>query len=129
MNRGNNRGKVNKPPLGRRWKPGQSGNPRGRPRDASRIISPLHSEEVKRCAAELLFSSVADVRRIAKSKTHSVVHVTMAKALLTLARRGDLLSMDRILESLLSKAYAYGVTSEEMWGELWTSLGAEWVEV
>ena len=113
MNRGDNRGKANKPPIGRRWKPGQSGNPRGRPRDAARIISPLHDEELKRYAAELLYGSYANAERIAKSKTHSVLQITMAKALLTIARRGDILSVERIIESLV--CMAHGIAPGELW--------------
>lgn len=94
---------MSKPPIGRRWKPGQSGNPRGRPRGTGQIAKALSFEEFSYLMNLLFYGTVRDIEKIAKSKTHRPIMVLVARALVGDWQRGGFRVLNALLDRLLGK--------------------------
>lgn len=90
---------MNKPPIGRRWRPGQSGNPRGRP-PSLKNLSRDHVEEV---ANMLVMGTFADLKKTAKSKTCSPLVTLIANALVGAARRQEFRTLNQVLNWVIGK--------------------------
>jgi hypothetical protein len=89
---------MNKPPIGKRWQPGQSGNPRGRPPDIT-----LSHDLVADVANMLVSGTFEDVRKIAKSKKYPPLVTIIARALVKSVRRGEIYTLDRVLKWIIGK--------------------------
>lgn len=89
---------MNKPPIGRRFQPGQSGNPKGRPPDLV-----LSREDAQAICLMLISGTFADVKKIAKSKTCTPIETVVANALVGAVRRQEFHTLARILDLIFGK--------------------------
>ncbi len=87
------------------FKPGQSGNPNGRPR-----LSVEQREFRNAAKAEMIDEfkylwslTVSDLDEIANDELTPVVRLFMAKALLKAAATGDMIHIDKILDRTIGK--------------------------
>jgi len=90
------------------WKPGESGNPNGRPRKmVSQVIADINEAgienvtkaQVRGCIEVLLNCKEDDLRKYAKDKDHSVMVRMVARHLL---KSGD---NERVLQMMLDRAF------------------------
>ena len=74
-----------KPPVKTRWKPGHSGNPKGRPRGARNRLSPLM----------LSLDQLVRIMRSPSKRTSAYARIAAAKIILALAE-GERVAMPRM---------------------------------
>lgn len=94
--------KNNKPPVANQFKPGQSGNPRGRPKNTSIDIDRLMSEEAKR----LITAIDRKDKKVQLTKVEAAAHQIVNKAL-----QGDNKAIAVVL-SLAAKLKEVGALEE-----------------
>jgi len=97
----------------RPWKPGVSGNPRGRPREISNIVAVMPREEFAELVWILFKGTVADWVRISRSKTRPSLQVIIARALVRDTRRGEIKNLNRLLNHIIGypkTVFEYRVT-------------------
>lgn len=86
------------------FKPGQSGNPTGRPVNPLRKALRKFTIKEYRKAIELAVQGdIEKLERIAMSKTHSVLRVGVARALLKAVRKGDWETFEAIAARIVGK--------------------------
>lgn len=85
------------------WKPGVSGNPRGRPRGLGQDIRLMPRKEFLGIIDLLFWSPFNVVARIARSRSRPTLQVLIARALLHDSKHGSMDNLDRILNRVIGK--------------------------
>lgn len=87
------------------FKPGQSGNPKGRPSLPPEVktLRKLTAEKLEEIADLILDGDRATLQSIANSYTDSAIRVAYARAALNAMQKGDLTQIEVILARLIGK--------------------------
>lgn len=90
---------------GRDFKPGQSGNPGGTSKVDRElmVIRKLSKEKFKELANILISGTREDLERMLASPGTSALTEMVIKVVLGIAERGDMTSLDRLLDRLIGK--------------------------
>ena len=85
---------------GHEWKPGQSGNPNGRPKKIYTILKEkgFSKDDIKTAFHELAFYTEKELRSMSKDKTKPIITRIAAKQFLTAYDKGNWGAIKEILE-------------------------------
>lgn len=87
-----------------RFKPGQSGNPKGRPRNpVLNVLRKATKQQFRRIIRAVVKGNVDYLEMLATSKTHSVLEVAIAASLIKAIQRGDYGTIEHILQRIVGK--------------------------
>ncbi len=95
----------NPPPPEKRFKPGQSGNPGGRPKTPEDIREArrLNQAELERTVNRLLFCTREELQTIVKDPKTPMLEVMVASIMAQAATKGDQLRLEFVLARLIGK--------------------------
>lgn len=93
------------PPVEYRWRPGQSGNPRGliRQPDAIRQLKQLTKSELVEVGTLIVKGDVTTLKRVARDPKATVIHALVAAVAVRIIEKGDMVSLDLLLNRLIGK--------------------------
>ena len=95
--------KSNLPP-GSGFKKGQSGNPKGRPKDLlGKKMRQLTAEEFAEIANLIIKGSIEELRAISKDESQSALRVMIAAVAVKTISKGDMDALDKLLNRLVGK--------------------------
>lgn len=95
---------MGNPPKHSQFKKGQSGNPGGVPKDPVKAALKKLTVESYRDIVELtLAGNVDQLGEIVKDKTQPALKVAIAAAILTAIRKGDVQTVEKLLERVIGK--------------------------
>jgi hypothetical protein len=81
-----------------KFKPGQSGNPAGRPPDLiPNALKKLTAQQIRRIIKATVKGNIPELRRIAKDDKSSGLEVAMASCLMTAIKKGDYDTIEKML--------------------------------
>lgn len=93
-----------KPPKQYQFKPGQSGNPKGRPLNpVSKILKEITKESLALILENILSGNIDNLIRVAKDTKSSAMEAGIAKCFVTAYNKGDYNTMERIIERIVGK--------------------------
>lgn len=93
---------------GKRFQPGQSGNPGGRPKlpEELRKIKELHAEEVKRLFAKYARMTKEEVHAALNDQKTPIFEMVIASGLVKAVKEGDYTRLNFILDRTIGKPKA-----------------------
>lgn len=93
------------PPEGKRFKPGQSGNPRGMIPTSPEVkyVRKITSQALEEIGDLILSSDKDKLRSISEDETESVIRRIYAKAATNAMTKGDLVNLEMILNRVIGK--------------------------
>lgn len=86
-----------------RFRPGQSGNPKGRDPQASAAIRKFTKKAVQETFAELMLESVEELGRIRDNLQESGVRAAVASIILRSRAKGEMSALNDILDRIVGK--------------------------
>lgn len=94
----------NPPPDGKKFRPGISGNPAGRPKDVlGKKMRQLTAEEFADIANLIVKGSIEELRAIAKDESQTALRVMIASVAVRIISKGDMDNLDKLLNRLVGK--------------------------
>lgn len=95
----------NDPPKEHRWRPGQSGNPKGGNAHDPRLkmLKKLTKEELIEVGNLVVKGSVSELKEMAKNPNASVIQTMVASVAVKVITKGDMHSLDILLNRLIGK--------------------------
>lgn len=95
----------NDPPVHSRFKPGQSGNPTGKPKDSPELrkLKNLTKQELVDVATMVVKGNLPDLKDIARDPTAPVVRVMLAAVCIKIIQKGDMSALNILLDRLVGK--------------------------
>jgi hypothetical protein len=93
------------PPVHARWKPGQSGNPAGGPKDPPEIkkIKNLTKIELIEVANLIIKGNLDELMDLKDNPDASVLQVMIAGVAIRVMKKGDMTALDILLNRLIGK--------------------------
>jgi hypothetical protein len=87
------------------YQPGQSGNPKGRPKKIYTIIKDMGytTDDIRGAFKELMFYTLSDLKEIHKDESKPVIVRIIANQLYLALKKGDLSKIKDIMERVLGK--------------------------
>lgn len=88
-----------------RWKPGESGNPKGRPPDylGRALRKNLTPNDLEVLANLVASKNLGELQRIARDKSQPVIHLVFANAILGAIKRKEFKTFDQILSRMVGR--------------------------
>ena len=86
-----------------RYKKGQSGNLKGRPRDMLKSVKKLTKDELEDIASLVSKSTVEELRQILKDPDSTAIRVMVVRVVIKIIERGDMDSLDKLLNRMIGK--------------------------
>lgn len=101
---GTGRGGV-PPPEHSRWKPGESGNPGGRPKNPEGLkeLKHLTKAELVRAGNMIISMTPEELKEYAEDDDTTSLHVMLSSIVSRIIRTGDMAMFDRLLDRLIGK--------------------------
>jgi|GEM_PF-1879106 len=87
----------------RPWKPGESGNPNGRPPETHPNIKRFTKKAVQETFAELMVTSQDDLAKIRDDAQESGVRAAVASVILRARAKGEMASLDALIDRVIGK--------------------------
>lgn len=92
------------PPEHTKFKKGQSGNPAGRPPDnIPKMLKIMTAKECAEIVDIIVKGSLQDLKDVAKNPKSSALHVAISSVVIKLIQKGDMFSLDKLLDRLIGK--------------------------
>lgn len=87
------------------FKPGQSGNPSGRPKDPPevKLIKRLTRQEMAEVGSLIVQGKISDLQMVATGPQSTVLKAMIAKVAINIMAKGDMHSLDLLLNRLIGK--------------------------
>jgi hypothetical protein len=94
--------KENKPQL---YKPGQSGNPKGRPKESKAVkaVRSLTKQEMLKIANFIVKGDVAALKKMRQDTSTVVIQAMIAAVAIKIIGKGDMVALDMLLNRLIGK--------------------------
>ncbi len=88
-----------------KWKPGESGNPNGRPKDPPEVkeIKLLTKQYFKEIGSLIVLGNIDELERIAQDRKQPVIKVMIAAVAVKAMSKGDMVAIDMLLNRLIGK--------------------------
>lgn len=83
--------------------PGVSGNPNGRPPEATRELKKYSKQLIAEVVNRLMAISYVEVKTISEQEDAPMIEQTIAKVLLKCHKHGDFSDLDKILDRVIGK--------------------------
>jgi len=95
----------NKPPIGRRFQPGQSGNPLGAAahNKVHKALRRMTKDEIVELGTLLLDSNISAINEIMKDPSSSAARVWLCTIIVNGIKKGDANSLDIILDRIIGR--------------------------
>lgn len=93
------------PPAATRWKKGQSGNPKGAPKDPKGLkrIKALTKVELVEIGNMLLKATYRELKKLSTDQNAPALHALLAGICIRLREKGDMTGFDKFLDRLIGK--------------------------
>lgn len=85
------------------FKPGESGNPNGRPPGAGKEIRKYTRQLIGETVTKLLEQTCDELEETAKRKDTPAIEATVARVILKCKSKGEFTDLDRILDRIIGK--------------------------
>lgn len=92
--------------IGKKFKPGVSGNPEGRPKKIYTILKETgySADDIRTAQNEISWYTEKDLRAAANKKTNPAIVRILAKRFLSAIREGDYKSIKEIIDHIIGRA-------------------------
>lgn len=96
--------KLPKNAIPHQWKPGQTGNPGGRPPNPiPNVLRKMTNQQLVRIIKAVVKGNIDEIKRIAKDPMSSGMEVAVAMCFSKAAERGDWNTIEKMLERIVGK--------------------------
>lgn len=85
------------------FKPGESGNPNGRPPEACKALKKYTKKAISETFVELLEATIPELREIKANKQEKSIRAAIASVILKCWRKGESRDIDAILDRIIGK--------------------------